>query len=147
MASFASRGAVCFESQPPDKRGLHSAVVRGKDCGIFPPNTLFALSHTLKGGFWYAQKCLHARNAVAAVRRGPDGGQRWVTSARYQVEGMRERMWVKQDLLVVRATWRSPGALADGHNSKMSDQEQYKLYGSVCLAADHVHERPSSKRP
>ena len=94
---------VRFDSDPPDMRGYHTAVVVGPNRGAFPPNTLFALKEVIEGGFTYD------------VPGGPEGGIR-----------------VRQNLLIVSATWADPavrGSEGQAEASKLCGHVHLLTYG------------------
>ena len=43
---------VCFEPQPDDEHGAHSAVMFADEYGAFPPHTLFRLREICEAGTW-----------------------------------------------------------------------------------------------
>lgn len=45
---------VCFESNPDDEHGAHSAIITSESSGDFPPNTLFRLKGVVNPGQWEA---------------------------------------------------------------------------------------------
>ena len=61
LRTVVDSAVVCFESEPDDRRGRHTAVMVGKDRGAFPPNTLFSLKEVQDrffyepGGVWIEQ--------------------------------------------------------------------------------------------
>ena len=59
---------ICFESQPDDEHGAHSAIALGtEERGAFPPNTLFRLKKIEGPGEWEAPGGVRPRQRLLTV--------------------------------------------------------------------------------